>query len=53
MPAPICIIASVMMNEGMPMRVTPKAVMSPSAQQAASARTIAIAPGIGRLAMFT
>ena len=35
MPAPICIIANVMMNEGMPMRVTPKAVTSPSAKQAA------------------
>jgi hypothetical protein len=39
MPAPICIIANVMMKEGMPMRVTPKAVRSPSAKQAKSAKS--------------
>ena len=53
MPAPICIIANVMMKEGMPMRVTPKAVRSPSAKQAKSAKMIGMAPGIGMLPMFT
>jgi hypothetical protein len=53
MPSPICIMASVMMKEGMPMTVTPTALTMPSAKQAASAKRIANPPGIGTLAMFT
>ena len=53
MPAAICIIASVMMKDGMPIRVTPKALTAPSAKQAASASMIAAPPGSGMLAMFT
>ena len=53
MPAAICIMASVMMKEGMPMRVMPSALRRPSPRHAASASTIAAAPGSGRLAMFT
>src|SRR3954468_14146331 len=53
MPLPICSIASVMMKEGMPIRVTPKAVTAPSARHPASASGMARPPGRGRLAMFT
>ena len=53
MPAPICIIASVMMKDGMPIAVMPKALTRPSATQAASASMIAAQPGSGRLAMLT
>ncbi len=53
MPAPICIMASVMMNDGMPTSVTPEAVMKPSTVQAARPARIAAQPGSGRLAMFT
>ena len=53
MPAPICIMASVMMKDGMPITVMPKALTRPSKAQAASARTIAAAPGSGTLGMFT
>ena len=41
MPAPICSIASVMMKEGMPITVTPKAVTAPSATLPSSASAIA------------
>ena len=53
MPAAICIIASVMMKEGMPITVKPKALTSPSRAQSSSAIRIAAQPGIGRFAMFT
>ena len=52
-PAPICIMARVMMNEGMPIFVTPIAVISPRPPQAARASRMATGPGTGRLAMFT
>ena len=52
-PLAICIMASVMMKEGMPMKVMPKAVTRPKARAAASARMMAIHPGSGMLAMFT
>ena len=45
MPSPICIMASVMMKDGMPMIVTPTALTRPSEKQAASAKRIANAPG--------
>ncbi len=53
MPSAICIMASVMMKDGMPMIVTPKALTRPSAKQTASATMIARTPGSGRLAMLT
>ena len=53
MPAAICIIASVMMKEGMPISVSPSALTSPSEAHSASASTIATQPGIGMLAMLT
>ncbi len=53
MPAAICIIASVMMKEGMPITVSPNALTRPSRAQSASASRIAAQPGIGTLAMFT
>ena len=37
MPAPICSMASVMMKDGMPITVTPTAVIAPSANEAGSA----------------
>ena len=43
MPAAICIIASVMMKEGMPIIVSPTALTTPSAKQATSASRIASA----------
>ena len=52
-PLAICIMASVMMKEGMPMKVMPKAVTRPKASADASARMMAIQPGSGMLAMFT
>ena len=53
MPAAICIIASVMMKDGMPMTVSPNALTRPSIAQSTSASRIAAQPAIGRLAMFT
>ena len=53
MPSQICIMASVMMKEGMPMRVTPKAVTPPRARQVATARMMAKPPAKGILAMLT
>ena len=53
MPLAICIMASVMMKDGMPTAVTPKALTRPSAKQAVSVRMMAIQPCIGILAMFT
>ena len=47
-PAAICIMASVMMKDGMPMRVTPNAVTRPSKPHAISATITATGPGIGR-----
>ena len=41
MPAAICIIASVMMKEGMPITVSPKALTRPSRAHSASASRIA------------
>ena len=53
MPLAICIIASVMMKEGMPTAVTPNALTRPSAKQLARVRMMATAPFSGILAMFT
>ena len=53
MPAAICIIASVMMKEGMPMTVNPNALTRPSRAHSASASRIAAHPGIGTLAILT
>ena len=53
MPAPICSMASVMMKEGMPITVTPKAVTQPRAAAVSRARMTARKPGSGRLAMLT
>ena len=52
-PPPICSMASVMMKEGMPIWVTPKAVITPSNRQLTSASRIAATPGSGTLAMAT
>src|SRR5260221_6800415 len=52
-PAPIWSMARVMMKEGMPIFVMPKAVTAPRRRQLASASTMASAPGSGRLAMLT
>src|SRR5579885_176322 len=53
MPAPICSIASVMMKDGIPIRVTPKALTRPSTRQLAKASRIAMPPGSGTFAMAT
>ena len=53
MPAAICIIASVMMKEGMPITRQPERVDEPEQAQSASASRIAAHPGIGTLAMLT
>ena len=54
MPSPICIMASVMMKDGMPiMRDAEGGDAARAAKQAASASRIAKPPGSGRLAMFT
>ena len=53
MPAAICIIAKVMMKDGMPITVTPKAVMQPSRKAEMSANRMANRPGKGRFARFT
>ena len=52
MPAPIWSMASVMMKDGMPIRVTPKALTAPSAKQAPNANRMATQPGIGTWAML-
>ena len=41
------------MKEGMPMSVTPAALIRPSAKQASSAKITATQPGSGTFAMFT
>ncbi len=38
MPAAICIMASVMMKDGMPIKVTPKALTQPEAESRRAAR---------------
>ncbi len=53
MPAPICIIAKVMMKEGMPTLVMPMALTIPSTRQPIKASTTAIPPDNGMLATFT
>src|SRR5215831_16730778 len=53
MPAAICIMASVMMKEGMPMSVRPSALTRPSRAHSASAKRIAPQPGSGTLAILT
>ena len=54
MPAPICIMASVMMKDGMPILGHAEGGDERRAEgSAASARMIADAPGSGRLAMLT
>jgi hypothetical protein len=53
MPAPICIMASVMMKDGMPITVMPTALISPRKAQATRARTIAATPGNGTFGMLT
>ena len=53
MPAAICIIASVMMKEGMPITVSPSALTSPSSAQSDSESRIAAKPERGTLAMLT
>ena len=53
MPAAICIMARVMMKDGMPITVSPSALTRPSRAQSASASRIAAQPGSGKLAMFT
>ena len=46
-------MASVMMKEGMPIQVTPNAVIKPKARAVSRVSTMAMMPGSGRLAMFT
>ena len=53
MPAPICIMASVMMKDGMPISVTPKALTAPEREAGAERQEDRAQPGSGRLAMFT
>ena len=54
MPAPICIMASVMMKDGMPISVMPARIdQAEQRSRATSARMIAAKPGSGTLAMFT